>query len=189
MGLLFLGDSITAGWGGRGKKVWDENYAKYEPANFGIGGDRTQHVLWRIENGELDGIKPKVLVLMIGTNNIGSTPDQIATGTTAVVKAVRTKLPEARILLLSIFPRSELADHPNRGKLQAVNDQLAKLDDGPGGKVKFFKLWDQFLDPAGTLSKEIMPDGLHPTAQGVAVIVRKILPTVQAFLAGVKPTG
>ena len=81
IGLLFLGDSIIEGWSGRGKQVWEKSYADLKPANFGIGGDRTQHVLWRIDNGELDGISPKVLVLMLGTNNLGSNPnEQIAKG-------------------------------------------------------------------------------------------------------------
>src|SRR5947209_8986528 len=89
--VLFLGDSITQGWGGAGKEVWKERYEPLKAANFGIGGDQTQHVLWRITEGkELEGISPKVAVLMIGTNNLGGPkPEQIAGGVTAIVKELR----------------------------------------------------------------------------------------------------
>src|SRR3954454_12867028 len=99
--LLFLGDSITQGWNGNGKAVWQRHYAPRNPANFGIGGDRTQHVLWRLDNGEVDPIKPKVVVLMIGTNNLGSnSDDQIVEGITTIVSRLRSKLPESKVLLL-----------------------------------------------------------------------------------------
>src|SRR5687767_7836906 len=94
--VLFLGDSITEGWAGNGKELWKERYAKLNAANFGISGDRTQHVLWRLENGELDGIKPKVVMLMIGTNNIGSNPpEQIAAGVKKIVEKLREKIGRA----------------------------------------------------------------------------------------------
>ena len=166
--VVFLGDSITAGWIGH-KALWTERWGKYNAANFGIGGDKTQHVLWRIANGELDVVRPKVVVVMIGTNNAGSAPEDIAKGTTAVVNAVRAKLPDARVLLLSIFPRGEMPDNGARKKLMEVNAQLAKLDDGPGGKIHYFELWNQFLDADGKLSKDIMPDFLHPNAKGYLI--------------------
>src|SRR4051794_1777313 len=97
IGGLFLGDSITAGWA-KAAKVWEEHYGKLDPANFGIGGDRTQHVLWRIEQGELDGIHPKVVVLMIGTNNSGGTVEQITAGVKAIVNQIHTKLPDSKLL-------------------------------------------------------------------------------------------
>jgi hypothetical protein len=114
--VLFLGDSITDGWRKGGLAIWEERFAPLKAVNFGIGGDRTQHVLWRIENGELDGISPKVVVLMIGTNNTGFEPDkttrrnteaETAEGVRAIVEHLRTKLPSAKILLLAIFPRGE----------------------------------------------------------------------------------
>ncbi|HQZ27671.1 MAG TPA: GDSL-type esterase/lipase family protein, partial [Verrucomicrobiales bacterium] len=114
--LVFLGDSITAGWGGQ-RAIWDEAFGAYTPVNFGIGGDRTQHVLWRITHGELDGIKPKAVVLMIGTNNAGgNTAEEIAQGVIAIVKTIREKQPQAKILLLAVFPRG---DKPT-GKLNAA---------------------------------------------------------------------
>ena len=112
--LLFLGDSITAGWGGNGKVIWAQTFGAWEPANFGIGGDRTQHVLWRIQNGELDGLKPKAAVVMIGTNNVGSDDAEgIARGITKIVETIREKTPGSKILLLAVFPRGE---KPNAGR-------------------------------------------------------------------------
>src|SRR4051794_35531071 len=128
--LLFFGDSITQGWNGA-QAVWDRYYGPRNAANFGIGGDRTQHVLWRIENGEVEGIHPKVVVLMIGTNNMGAnSADEIADGIAAIVKKLREKLPETKVLLLGIFPRGERPDDPSRDKIKAVNEKAAKLDDG-----------------------------------------------------------
>jgi lysophospholipase L1-like esterase len=180
VGLLFLGDSITAGWGGRGKKVWDENYAKYEPANFGIGGDRTQHVLWRIENGELDGIKPKVLVLMIGTNNIAYTPENIIKGDLKIVSEIHAKLPQTKLLLLGIFPRGAEANNPFRDKIKTVNQALAKLDDGK--MTRYLDIGAKFLDEAGNIPKEIMPDALHPNEKGYEIWAAAIQPLLEEML-------
>ncbi len=168
--LVFLGDSITAGWAGNGKDVWAKAFNGYTPANFGIGGDRTQHVLWRIENGELDGgIKPKAVVLMIGTNNSGSdSAEGIAKGVTAIVKTIRAKQPQAKILLLAVFPRGEKASpNPGRDKLKQVNDIIAKLDDNKN--VFFLDIGGKFLQPDGSLSKDIMPDFLHLSAAGYQI--------------------
>lgn len=173
--VLFLGDSITAGWA-RQQAIWDEAFGKYQPANFGIGGDRTQHVLWRIANGELDTIRPKVVVLMIGTNNGYLPAEEIAKGTTACVAAIRAKLPEAKVLLLGIFPRSARADDAIRLKLKDVNATLAKLADGD--RVRYFEIWDQFLEPDGTLTRETMPDLLHLSAKGYRAWADAITPVL-----------
>jgi len=174
--LLFVGDSITDGWRNRGKEIWEANFAQYRAANFGIGGDRTQHVLWRLEHGELDGIKPKVVVLMIGTNNTGferdqvtrkNTTQEIIAGVSAIVQTLRTKLPDTRILLLAIFPRAEKPDHPQRLQVNQVNARLAEFDDGD--RVRFLNINANFLAPDGTLPKEIMPDFLHPHEHGYAI--------------------
>jgi lysophospholipase L1-like esterase len=165
-GVLFLGDSITEGWGGA-PDVWNAAFGKYDPANFGIGGDNTSHVLWRIANGELDVIRPKVVVIMIGTNSIvWHDAHQIATGTTAVVHAVREKLSESKILLLGIFPRMEKPNEEWRLKLKAANVELAKLADD---HIRYFEIWDQFLGADGVMSKDIMPDFLHPNAKGYQI--------------------
>ena len=175
--VLFLGDSITDFWRdpNRGKTLWDEHFAPLHAANFGISADRTQHVLWRIDHGELDGIKPKVVVLMIGTNNTGFARDKVTPrntvpetieGVTAIVKSLRQKLPETKILLLAIFPRGE-KDSPQRGQVNEVNAAIAKLDDGEF--VHFLDIGPKFLWPDGTLSKDVMPDLLHPNEVGYAI--------------------
>jgi lysophospholipase L1-like esterase len=165
--VLFLGDSITAGWAGGGKEVW-KRYDPYNAANFGIGGDRTQHVLWRIENGELADIKPKVTVLMIGTNNLkDDEPDKISEAIEMIVKQIREKT-GSKVLLLGIFPRG--ADPNNadtqmfRGKIAKINERIAKMDDG--NNIKYLDISKVFLEPDGSISKEIMKDGLHPGAEG-----------------------
>ena len=167
--VVFLGDSITAGWNGNGKEVFKE-YAKYNAANFGIGGDRVQHVLWRVENGEFDGIKPKAVVLMIGTNNAGvaeNSPEQIANGIKAIIAAIHKRSPDTKVLLLAIFPRGATPADANRVKNEKVNALIAKFDDGQ--KVHFFDIGAKFLKPDGTLEKSVMPDLLHLNAASYQV--------------------
>jgi len=171
--LLFLGDSITDGWrGGKAKPVWDEHFAPLKAANFGISGDRTQHVLWRIRNGELEGIQPRAVVLMIGTNNIGQskpeTPASAVAGIRAIVQEVHSKCPRAKFLLLGVFPRGEKPEHPLRAQIKGINAEIARLDDG-GKTVKFLDIGDKFLQPDGTISKETMPDFLHLTEKGYRI--------------------
>lgn len=179
--LLFLGDSITRGWEGSGTPVWVRYYGPRKAANFGIGGDRTQHVLWRLENGEVDHIKPKVVVLMIGTNNTGSnSAADIAEGVTAIVKKLRAKLPEAKILLLGVFPRGE-KPNPGRDKIKEVNEMIAKLDDN-GKTVKYLDISKTFLNEDGTISKEIMPDFLHLSATGYRMWADAMEPTLWSML-------
>ncbi len=179
--LIFLGDSITAGWGGK-KDIWDKAFGPYKPANFGIGGDRTQHVLWRITNGELDGIKPKAVVLMIGTNNSGSDPaNGIAKGVTVIVETIRAKQPQAKILLLAVFPRGEkAAPNPGRDKLKQVNAIIAKLHDGQN--IHFLDIGEKFLKPDGSLTKDIMPDFLHLSAAGYQIWADAIGPKVAELM-------
>jgi beta-glucosidase len=158
--VLFIGDSITQGWEGAGKGVWAEEFESMGAVNLGIGGDRTQHVLWRLDNGEIDGIEPKAAVVMIGTNNLGAnTNEEIVAGITAIVKKLNTKLPKTKVLLLGIFPRSERADHPLRTRIKEINTEISKLNDG---KLVFYKnIGGQFLAEDGSLPKATMPDFLH----------------------------
>ena len=185
--LLFLGDSITDYWRTRGSNVWNTYYGVRHAANFGISADRTQHVLWRIDNGELDGIKPKVVVLMIGTNNTGkerdgsprnSNPETI-TGVQAVVARIRAKLPDTKILLLGIFPRGTL-DDPQRAQVALINTVIAKLDDG--NMIRYLDIGPKFLEADGTLSKTIMPDLLHPSERGYQIWADAMEPTLAAML-------
>ena len=179
--LLFLGDSITDGWRGGGKKVWDEAFAPLKAANFGISGDRTQHVLWRIQNGELEGIKPKLAVLMIGTNNGNDTKEDVALGITTIITEIHKRLPETKVLLLGIFPRGAKAEDKARAKNHQVNEIVAKLDDG-GKTVKYLDIGDKFLDDKKDLPKDIMPDALHPNAKGYQIWADAILPTVKEMM-------
>jgi lysophospholipase L1-like esterase len=158
--VVFLGDSITEGWHHAGKEIWTRRYAPLKAANFGISGDSTEHLLWRLQNGNFDGITPKAVVLMIGTNNIGrDSAQQIAQGITAIVKAIQERTPSTKILLLAVFPRNEKADDPARLKIGELNEIIAKLDDGK--TVFFMDIGPNFLQPDGTLTREIMPDLLH----------------------------
>ena len=177
--LLFLGDSITDAWGGEGHnpkaagaKVFEKEFLPLKAANFGIGGDRTQHVLWRLQNGELDGIHPKVAMLMIGTNNsngMDNTAEEIAAGIKAIVAEIHKKSPMTKVLVLGIFPRGKDPSVENtkkqREKLKAVNTIVAKLDDG-GKTVKYLDIGDKFVQPDGMISQEIMPDSLHLSEKG-----------------------
>ena len=177
IGVLFLGDSITEGWT-KVPHIWEHYYGQWQPANFGIGGDQTQHVIWRIENGELDGIRPKVVVLMLCTNNSGAhTGEQIADADKKIIDLIRAKIPEAKVLLLAIFPRDARrnadgliteAAITDAGKRAAANDRanalLAKLDDGT--TIRFLNINSGFLGKDGRIPWTIMPDKLHLTAAG-----------------------
>lgn len=170
--VLFIGDSITQGWEGAGKKAWEEYIAPHDAANFGISGDRTEHVLWRLENGNLEGrIRPKVVVLMIGTNNTGhnlTPPADIALGVKAIVEKLNTRFPEARVVVLGIFPRGEKPDDPKRVNNAKANDLIAKLADGK--KIIYTdEIGQAFLKPDGTLGKDIMPDLLHLSPAGYEI--------------------
>lgn len=177
--LLFLGDSITQGW--NDNETWKRHYGPRKAANFGIGGDRTQHVLWRIRNGELEGITPKAVVLMIGTNNMGSnTPDQIAEGVKAIVTDLREKLPKAKILLLGIFPRDAKADSPVRQRVNQTNEKIAGLASDP--MVTYLDIGPKFLESDGTLTKEVMPDLLHLSPRGYRIWADSIEPTLWKLL-------
>lgn len=186
--LLFMGDSITDFWRNRGSNVWNEFYAPLHAANFGISADRTQHVLWRIEHGELEGIHPKVVVLMIGTNNTGKEQDhqtvrntvpEVIAGVTAVVQELHAKLPETKILLLAIFPRAQVGD-PFRDQIKEINLALAKLDDGKA--ITYLDIGQKFLAPDGTLSKDIMPDLLHPNERGYKIWAEAMQPILSRLM-------
>jgi lysophospholipase L1-like esterase len=185
--LVFIGDSITDGWRNRGLEVWNKSYAPRHALNLGIGGDRTQHVLWRIEHGELDGLKPKAVVLMIGTNNTGKEKDgsprnataEVIQGVTAVVNAIRTKLPQSKLLLLAIFPRGAV-DGPERAQIKEINTAISKLDDGK--RVKFLDIGKVFLADDGSIPRPIMPDLLHPNALGYQRWADAMEPTLAAML-------
>lgn len=158
--LLLLGDSITEAWRGQ-KALWAERFAPLKAANLGMSGDCTQHVLWRLRNGALDGLKPKAVMLLIGTNNLGwnkQSVDSTVAGVEAIVDELRGK---SRILLLAVFPRGEKPDDPLRAPIKELNERLSKLK-----HVSFLDIGGLFLRPDGTIPKELMPDFLHLSEQG-----------------------
>lgn len=177
--VLFLGDSITDGW--RRQAAWKEHFAPLKAANFGIGGDRTQHVLWRLQNGELEGIQPKVAILMIGTNNMGNnTAPEIAEGIKAIVQEIQKRSPRTRVLLLGVFPRSPKPTDKVRDKIKEVNQIISKLNDGQ--KVRYMDIGEKFLEKDGSISREIMPDYLHLTPKGYQIWAKAIKPAVEEAL-------
>ena len=165
--LLFMGDSITDWWRTTGKDVFAKHYGSLKTANFGIAGDTVQGVLYRLRDGEGDGYRPKAIMLMIGTNNSGSASSaEIAEGVGAIVLDLRTRFPNAKILLLAIFPRANPGD-AIRTTVLGANPTIAKLDDGKN--VFYLDIGDKFLAADGTLPADIMPDKLHPTAKGYEI--------------------
>ena len=179
--LVFIGDSITHGWEGRGAAVWEKYYGDRKAINLGIGGDRTEHVLWRLENGNIDGISPKVAVVMIGTNNhpTRNTPEEIGDGIIAVCKKLRQKLPRTKILLLAIFPRGEKPSEL-REQLAQASHIASKIADGK--MIHYLDIGDEFLEPDGSMSKEIMSDFLHPGAKGYQIWAEAIEPKLKELL-------
>lgn len=167
--LIFIGDSITQGWEGSGKNAWASHFAPLKAMNLGISGDRTEHVLWRLDHGNIDGIKPKAAVIMIGTNNFrANSPREIADGQVAIVKKLRERLPGMKILLLAIFPRGEEAGNPDRANL-AEASKLAADEVADGKMVVAMDIGQKFLQPDGSLSKDIMPDFLHLSEKGYEI--------------------
>jgi len=183
----FIGDSITQGWEGVGKNVWAKLGEKYKVINFGVGGDRTEHVLWRFEQGQLTGIKAKAAVVMIGTNNSNKNRDgsdqyselDIVEGVTAIVNQIRTRQSETKIILCAIFPRSP-GFSAQRGRLCQINQALAKLDDGKN--IFFLDFGAQFIEKDGTLPKSIMPDALHPNEAGYKIWAAAIEPKLKEIV-------
>ncbi len=165
--LMFMGDSITDGWRTGGKAVFEKYYGNLKTANFGIGGDTVQGVLYRLRDGEGVGYHPKAIMLMIGTNNSPSSSSaEIAEGVGAIVLDLRTRFPEAKILLLAIFPRANPGE-ALRNTVLGANPILAKLHDGKN--LFYLDIGDKFLAADGTLPSDVMPDKLHPNAKGYEI--------------------
>ena len=181
--VVFLGDSITQGWEGNGKNAWQKHFAPLKAINLGIGGDQTGHVLWRLtEGGEFETIRPKVVVLMIGTNNTGNkehTAERIAGAISEIVKTIHKKSPETKVLLLAVFPRANKAGELNT-KIPEINKIIAKLDDG-GKTVKYLDIGDKFLVD-GKMAKGVMYDYLHLSTRGYEIWAEAIMPTLNEML-------
>ena len=192
--LIFIGDSITHGWEKKGKEIWKQDYEPLGAVNMGFGGDRTQHVLWRLEHGEMDGISPKLAVIMIGTNNSNgtdNTPEEIADGIKAIVCKLRTGLPQTKVLILAIFPRGsgeqrkdktqDATFNPQWDKNAQASEMASKMADGK--MIFYLDINKVFLDEAGTLTRKVMPDLLHPNTKGYQLWAEAINPTIQKLLS------
>ena len=183
--LIFDGDSITDLWqaGDRGGPLLQSLYGPRNVIDYGIGGDRTEHVLWRLQHGELQGLHPKLAMLMIGTNNLGeSSSQEIADAITKIVQTYRTQAPDMHVLLLGIFPRANLPTDPARAKIKEINAIISKLDDGQ--HITYLDIGDKFLQPDGTLTADIMPDFLHPSPKGYVIWADAIQPVIDKYFPG-----
>jgi len=180
--LVFLGDSITQRWEEAGREVWDKYYARRKAANFGMDGDHTQHVLWRIEHGNFEGIHPKAIIILIGDNNsiAGEPAQEIADGVIAVVLKIREKVPESKILLLAIFPSGERRENPQRVRSMAANAIFRKVADER--MIRYLDIGDRFTKGDGTISKIIMPDFDHLSPSGYGLWAEAIEPVVKDLL-------
>ena len=183
MDLLMIGDSITHGWEGRGKKVWEKHYAKRNAFNIGYSGDRTENVIWRLQHGEVDGIAPKLAVIMIGTNNAGHRKEKsehTAAGIKSILAELKKRLPKTKVRLLGIFPRGAEKDDKLRKLNVATNEIIAKYADGK--HVYFLDISDKFLDDDGKLPKSIMPDRLHPNEKGYEIWAEAMEPMIAKLM-------
>jgi lysophospholipase L1-like esterase len=183
---LLMGDSITDWWRRAGGELYGRIFEPLGCANFGIAGDRTQGVLWRMDNGELEGYSPRLMMLMIGTNNLSgrrstpNTPAEIAMAIATIVAKFRTTFPDAKVLLLGVFPRGAEPTNPYRESIREINELIADLDDGE--YVRFMDIGDSFLEPDGSISEEVMPDGLHPSTRGYEIWAEAVMPTFREMM-------
>lgn len=182
--LIYVGDSIVEHFENQGRKAWKHYYAPRKALNLGIGGDRTEHVLWRLEHGNIEGINPRLAIVMIGQNNGGhNTGREIGEGVTLIIHKLREKLPATKILLLGIFQRREKPT-PERAVLAEANEIASKLADEK--TVFYMDINSVFVRPDGTISKTLMPDFEHPSPLGHQLWAEAIEAKV-AELMGDKP--
>jgi lysophospholipase L1-like esterase/dienelactone hydrolase len=179
--IVLIGNSITHFWGGEpkvghanGPKTWASLFGAYRVLNLGFGWDRTQNVLWRLDHGEIDGLHPKIVVINIGTNNTSQTQNarmntasEIVEGIRAICLRVRSKLPEAKIVLMGVFPREESPTHPRRLLINEINQLLSGFANEQ--KITYVDLTSKMVSADGTISKEIMFDFCHPTEKGYQI--------------------
>lgn len=178
--IVFLGDSITHNWEIPGRVSWETHFAPLDAVNFGISGDKTENILWRIESGNFSGkMNPKLIVLMIGTNNWRDEAGDTAKGVKKILKTLQKSEPQAKILLLAIFPRGADKNDAARQKNERVNAEIEKYADGK--RIFWLNINDIFLekDEARTLPKAVMPDLLHPSAEGHRRWAEAVLPRIK----------
>ena len=180
--ILLLGDSITEGW--NQTTLWEERYPHLKIANFGIGGDTTANLLWRLENGEIGALKPQVIVMMIGTNNLGRNEDRpaaVVNGIQAIVSVLHARLPGAKIVLLGVLPVGQEPKTRIRKQVDEMNTQLVKtLHDGHS--VFVANLADAVLETDGSISASTMADFLHPTPAGYQRLAEALFPQLERMV-------
>lgn len=169
--IAFLGDSLTRKWD---RSLWDQHFARLDALNAGVNGDRTEHLLWRIEHGNLAGQKPELVLVLIGTNDIGRNqpPEIIAEGVREILVALRAQLPTSRILLLGVLPRTESPGSERRRQVAAVNQLIRTCADRE--HVFYADLGDALLDQAGRLTREVSPDGVHLSERGYMLLTDRL---------------
>jgi beta-glucosidase len=180
--MLFIGDSITHGWENTGKEIWNDHYAKRNAVNMGFGGDRTQHVLWRLDHSNMEHISPKLAVLMIGTNNSNgndNTAEEIADGIIAICHRLRTRLPKTKILLLAVFPRDP---KPSSQRQKNAEASLLASKIADSRMIYYLDINSSFLTDDGLLSKDIMPDYLHPNKAGYKIFAEAMEPKIAQLM-------
>jgi len=186
--ICFIGDSITRRWGATDYPDflanWKQNFFGWNAADFGWGADRIQNILWRIENGEIDGVNPKVVVILAGTNNVGTTPGDeakvadITKGIKALVDLCRQKAPSATIILMAIFPRNDnVAVVPT---INRINEGIAKFADGK--TIRFLNINDKLAGPDGVLFEGMTMDKLHPALKGYQIWADALKPIFTELL-------
>jgi beta-glucosidase len=181
--LLFLGDSITEGWASHGAETWSSHYARRKAANFGINGERIQNLLWRVINGSLDGISPKLIVLLIGTNNAArNSLADIIEGIQILLQEIMVRCPESKILLLAPFPRETEPVAERRRLVNDINGALELI--AYPANIHFMNIAEAFLDSDGRLPTRLFPDGLHPVAEAYAIWAERIEPVVRQYVDG-----
>ena len=184
--LLMVGDSITNNFENEqvGLKVWEEYFVPLKAINLGFGGDRTEHVLWRLDHLPVMKVAPRAAVVLIGTNNIcwgSDTPKQAADGVQAIVRKLKAIYPDMNVLVLGVFPRRRNLDHPHRKQIVELNSYLPERLRGISG-VTFQDIGPAFLDDKGFLSEEMMPDTTHPSEKGHLIWAQAIVPELKKML-------
>lgn len=177
--IVFIGDSITEGWNKKGQAMWENHFAPLGAVNFGIGGDMTQNLLWRLNYGTTGKLDPKAVVLLIGTNNLSFTKDQpetIAGGIIAVVDTLANAYPKAKILLMHVLPRGQNKESKYRTLIDRINNIITQIESRE--HVTYLDISPQLLESDGSISEEIMPDYLHLSEEGYRRWAEAILPWV-----------
>lgn len=180
--ILLVGDSITQGWEGAGAKPWKNTFGDLKTFNLGFSGDRTEHVIWRLQNGEVEGLNPRVVMVLIGTNNTGhklDKPENIARGVEGILTELKSRLPDSKVILLSLFPYDKDPNSPRRKNNNAVNEIIKNYDDGK--QVYYLDICDAFFDDQGNMSKEITPDFLHLSEKGYQIWADQVNDKIRAL--------